>query len=212
MTAICTHVYIHVPPGSSTPSQLSSAGAESARADFTSTASLCGSTIAGSVFISTQGTRFVCYLSAYTYHGSGTSHVCSPWIMAQVHEIFKPLRSAQSPRNTKRIGSRLSYAVFVKANSEQPTAQVQATCNRNSPSACRIVVHVTQMRLHLDKLTDIDSSNKTCKVTLKVPSSQEQQLVRVSGLLNQLTNHRHHPRPQQQAWGSACRSGPSRDS
>ena len=103
MTAICTHVYIHVPPGSSTPSQLSSAGAESARADFTSTASLCGSTIAGSVFIGTQGTRFVCYLSAYIDHGSGTSHVCSPWIMAQVHEIFKSLRSAQSPRNTKKI-------------------------------------------------------------------------------------------------------------
>ena len=108
----------------------------------------------------------------------------------------------------KRSESRFSYAVFVKANSGQPTAQVQATCNRNSLSACRIAIHVTQMRLHLDKLTDIESRNQTRKVL----SSEERQLVRVSGFLDQLTNHRHHPRPQQQAWGSACRSVPSRDS
>lgn len=55
------------------------------------------------------------------------------------------------------------YAFFVKANSGQPTAQIQATCNRNSLSACRIASHVTQIWLHPNKLTDIDSRTKHAK-------------------------------------------------
>ena len=50
LTAVCRHLLTHVPLGSSAQSQLSSAGAESARADSRLIASLREPTITGSVF------------------------------------------------------------------------------------------------------------------------------------------------------------------
>ena len=104
LTAVCRHLLTHVPPESSTLSQLSSAGAESARADSRSIASLREPTITGSGFY--QHTRSQVRMLLVRMHRLWQWHqpcLLRGWIKAQVHEIFKLLQSAQSPRDTKKI-------------------------------------------------------------------------------------------------------------
>lgn len=63
----------------------------------------------------------------------------------------------------KGYESRISYAVFVKASSRQPTVSLQVSCNRASILAFRLSIRVTQMPLQLEQAHELKPSKHARK-------------------------------------------------